>query len=86
MSFGSAMVLYDMANATYRIDDTFAPSLYVMNLYSSANSCNALTVRPGVTVTAMKGATIDAGIEATFTRTSAMTTVVSVPVVFRIKI
>jgi len=90
-SFGDkTTTVYNMINVAYTMTDKIAPALYAMNINQSGDASgktNAFTVRPGVTFTAQKGATIDAGIEFTHTSPKAgdSTTLMSIPVVLRIK-
>lgn len=88
------MILYNMANVAWKANDTFTPCLLVANANVSGDAAefagtagNTLTVRPGVTITAQKGAAIDAGvkIEMMSPETGDSVTKISVPVVFRVK-
>ncbi len=92
-TFGKdSMILYDMVNASYKIDDRFTASFLVANTNVSgdlaANKGNYLTVRPGLTVTAQKGASIDGGVRAEMAKPDVgqSFTRISVPVIFRVKL
>jgi len=75
--------LYDMVNVAYKINDTFTPNLFAMNL--NYGTTNVFMVRPCVTVFAAKGATIDVGPEFTMTNVGSVShTVVTMPVVLRV--
>lgn len=85
---------YDMLNVAYRVTDSTTILLYANNVNVSGDAAktagkagNTLTVRPGVTLLAQKGATIDAGVEFSFAKPdgSSMVSTMSIPVVFRVK-
>ncbi len=88
------MTVYNMANVAMKVDDRITALLYANNINVSGSAAedagadgNRLTVRPGVTLTAQKGVTLDAGLEFCVadvggTKTNAM----SVPVVVRVKL
>lgn len=84
------ITMYNMGNAAYKISDIVTGALYVMNINTSgdlSSKTNTLTIRPGMTITAQKGATIDIGPEFTMKKIDEadITTVMTLPVVFRVK-
>lgn len=95
VSFGKdSMTVYDMANFALKANDRVTAVLYANNVFVSGDAAeaaskagNTLVVRPGVTIFAQAGATIDTGLEFTFSSPKGgdMTTTMSVPVVFRVK-
>ena len=67
-TFGDkTLALFDMVNLAYKINDVATPSLMVANTNFSGDNLDdavkgdMITVRPGVTLSPRKGATIDAG-------------------------
>jgi hypothetical protein len=87
------LIIYDMVSLSYKINDLITPSLMVANTnFSGDNTAvaqrgNVLVVKPGVTLTAQKGATIDAALRFTITNpeTGSSSTIMDMPVVFRVK-
>lgn len=85
------MIIYDMLNVTYKINDIFVPSIMIANSNFSGDNAawkgNVLTVRPAITLNAQKGASIDAGLRLKMTspETGDDIKVMDFPVVFRIK-
>ncbi len=93
-TFGDkTLALFDMVNLAYKINDVATPSLMVANTNFSGDNLDdavkgdMITVRPGVTLSPRKGATIDAGckLERWMPDAGDGFTRVSVPVVFRVK-
>jgi hypothetical protein len=64
-------VIYNMFNVSYKLNDVITPSLWLANVSSSGdrygdnseNAGNWFKIRPGVTITAMKNATINLGVQ-----------------------
>lgn len=88
------MILYNMANVAWKMNDTVTPCLLVANSNVTGDAAelagtagNLLTVRPGVTLTAQKGAAIDAGVRFEMSSPEAgdSVTKITVPVIFRVK-
>ncbi|MCX7948632.1 MAG: hypothetical protein N2509_00820 [Treponemataceae bacterium] len=87
------LIIYDMVSLSYKINDVITPSLMVANTnFSGDNTAaaqrgNVLVVKPGITLTAQKGATIDAALRFTITNpeTGSSSTIMDMPVVFRVK-
>ena len=92
-SFGDeSMILFDMLNVAYKLNEVVTPAIMVANTYVSGDNtsiveCDVITVRPGLTLSPRKGATIDAGgkLEYFTPKSGDGFTRVSVPVVFRVK-
>jgi hypothetical protein len=65
------LALSNMFNITYKLNEYFMPSLWLYNVNSSgdrygdnsASVGNWFRVRPGITITAMRNATIDLGVQ-----------------------
>lgn len=87
-----ALILYNMLNFTYKVSDLMTPCIMAANTYASgdafATEGNFITVRPGLTVSPGKGATIDAGIRFEYFAPASgdSMTRITVPVVFRVKL
>lgn len=86
------MILYNMLNLAYKVSDLMTPCIMVANTNLSGDAVgtagNLVTVRPGVTVSPGKGATIDAGIRFEYFSPDSgdSMTRITVPVVFRVKL
>jgi len=83
-----------MLNVSYKANESVTALVYASNVYVCGDAAetalkagNTLVVRPGVTLFSQAGATIDAGLEFTFSSPKGgdMTKKTSVPVVFRVK-
>ncbi len=88
-----SMILYDMVNLAYKLNDVATPAFMLANTNVSGDAHtddvngNLVTVRPGVTLSPRKGATIDAGCKLEYWKPGEGSgfTRVSIPVVFRVK-
>lgn len=86
------MILYNMLNLAYKVSDLMTPCVMVANTHLSGDAVgtegNLVTVRPGLTVSPGKGATIDAGVRFEYFSPDSgdNMTRISVPVVFRVKL
>lgn len=86
------MILYNMVNLAYRVSDLVCPCIMIGNTNSSGDAAaisgNVITVRPGLTLSPRKGATIDAGIRYEYfsPEDGDSMTRITVPVVFRVKL
>ena len=93
LSFGDeSMILFDMLNVAYKLNDVVTPAIMVANTYVAGDNASIvesdiITVRPGLTLSPRKGATIDAGgkLEYFTPKSGDGFTRVSIPVVFRVK-
>ncbi len=84
------IITYDMASLSYKINDYITPSILVANSnFSGDNSSktNVTVIKPALTLTAQKGATIDAALRITMNNPESGTasTIMDMPVVFRVK-
>ncbi|AEJ18794.1 hypothetical protein [Gracilinema caldarium] len=85
------MIIYDMLNVSYKINDTFVPCFMIANSNFSGDNLawngNVFTIRPGITLNAQKGAAIDIGMRYKLTdpKSGDTTKILDFPVVFRIK-
>lgn len=97
-SFGDkTTTLYNMANVAYKINDNVTAALYASNVNISGKNAkvsttvnhngNTFSIRPGVTLMAQKGATIDAGPQFNFTTSPVKddTSIMTFPVTFRVR-
>jgi len=93
VTFGDdEMILYNMVNLAYSVSDLLRPAILVANTNTSGDAAaiigNIVTVRPGLTLSPRKGATIDAGVRFEYftPEEGDSMTRISVPVVFRVKL
>lgn len=89
-----SMTFYNMMNFSWKYNDMITAALYANNIHVMGDAPeaegldgNALIIRPGVTFTARKGATIDTGLEFCFSKKgdSDMVSTMGIPLSIRVK-